>query len=79
VTDGGKATMEKLPDGSLKTTNESRMVAAGQIVGDTLNCKDWNVTGRLLLDNKSFVWSNGGVWRRYCVLTINIQTDGYGG
>ena len=60
----GQASVEKLPDGSLKLVNDKKDVSSGRINGGILNCKEWSVTGQLSLDKKSLVWSNGSAWNR---------------
>lgn len=60
----GTGTIVELPDGSFKLTNESNMVANGRIAGGALECRDWNVTGRVSQDKRSLVWSNGVIWTR---------------
>jgi hypothetical protein len=60
----GQATVEKLPDGSLKLVNDRKDVSSGKINGGILDCKEWSVTGQLSLDKKSLVWSNGSAWNR---------------
>lgn len=60
----GQATIEKLPDGSLKLVNDKKDVSSGKINGGILDCKEWSVTGQLSLDKKSLVWSNSSAWNR---------------
>lgn len=64
VAGSGQATVDKLPDGSLKLINDKKDVASGKIDGGVLDCKEWSVTSQLSLDKKSLVWSNGSTWHR---------------
>lgn len=64
VAGNGKAVFESKADGSLKVTNETGMISSGTISADTLTAPEWNVTGRLSKDKKTFIWSNGAIWTK---------------
>ncbi len=61
---GGRGIIEALPDESYKITNENKNVDTGKVVNGVLEAKDWKVTGRLSVDKKSLIWSNGAIWKR---------------
>ncbi len=55
---------ESNTDGSFKITNENGMISSGEISGATLTAPEWNLTGRLSKDKKTFIWSNGFIWTK---------------
>jgi hypothetical protein len=79
----GRGIFERLPDGSIRTTNDRGDVSSVDIHGGIFDCKEWGASGRLSLDKTTLVWSNGSTWQRHPwlnwwsvhILQIGLRND----
>jgi hypothetical protein len=54
----------RLENNRLFITNESSSTVEGFILGNLLEAKSWNVSGKFSADGKQLYWSNGVTWLR---------------